>query len=69
MPAYSEQVLICTGRDDWESRIEDEEDGKNLAARIKRMMGREGAYFDVSWCDIFFWSVFCGMWVGGCSRM
>ncbi|KAF4625062.1 hypothetical protein G7Y89_g13107 [Cudoniella acicularis] len=46
MAAYAEQVLICTGKDDWESRIEDENSGDNLAADIKELLGRGGTYSD-----------------------
>jgi hypothetical protein len=47
MAAYAEQVLICTGKDDWTSRIEEENSGDNLAADIKELMGRGGVYSDV----------------------
>lgn len=47
MAAYAEQVLICTGKDDWVSRIEEENSGDNLAADIKELMGRGGIYSDV----------------------
>lgn len=46
--AYAEQVLVCTGRDDWASRIEDDEGGDNFAADMKRAFGRGGRYTDVS---------------------
>lgn len=43
MSAYQEHVLVCTGRDDWTSRIEDEHEGKNLAAYLKdKFFGRGG---------------------------
>lgn len=48
MVAYSEQVLICTGKSDWPSRIEEENSGDNLAADIKELIGRGGMYSDVS---------------------
>ena len=48
--SYAEQVLICTGRDDWASRIEEEHSGDNLAADLKELFGRGGKYSDVS-CD------------------
>jgi hypothetical protein len=47
MPAYAEHVLICTGLDDWSSRIEEENSGDNLAADIKEMIGKGGVYSDV----------------------
>jgi len=46
MAAYAEQVLICTGKDDWTSRIEEENSGDNLAADIKELLGRGGTYSD-----------------------
>lgn len=45
---YSEQVLVCTGKDDWPSRIEDDSSGDNLAADLKELFGRGGVYSDVS---------------------
>lgn len=45
---YAEQVLICTGKDDWLSKIEDENSGDNLAADLKELFGRGGKYSDVS---------------------
>jgi len=47
MAAYAEQVLVCTGKDDWPSRIEEENSGDNLAADIKELIGRGGVYSDV----------------------
>ncbi|TAQ87037.1 hypothetical protein B7494_g4628 [Chlorociboria aeruginascens] len=46
MASYSEQVLICTGKEDWKSRIHEENSGDNLAADIKELMGRGGTYSD-----------------------
>ncbi|KAK5993658.1 Altered inheritance of mitochondria 32-like protein [Cladobotryum mycophilum] len=43
---YAEQVLVCTGRDDWPSRIEEENAGDNLAADLKELFGRGGTYSD-----------------------
>lgn len=47
MPTYAEQVLISTGKDDWTSRIEDDE-GSALVRQIKNFLGRNGKYSDVS---------------------
>ncbi|KAJ4406513.1 hypothetical protein N0V82_010095 [Gnomoniopsis sp. IMI 355080] len=44
--SYAEQVLICTGKDDWPSRIEDDNSGDNLAADLKELFGRGGVYSD-----------------------
>lgn len=46
MPTYAEQVLISTGKDDWTSRIEDDE-GSALVRQIKNFLGRNGKYSDV----------------------
>ena len=45
---YHEHVLICTGKDDWPSRIEEDNSGDNLAADLKELFGRGGIYSDVS---------------------
>ncbi len=47
MSGYAEQVLVCTGEDDWPSRIEEESGGDNLAADLKELFGRGGVYSDV----------------------
>ncbi|EFX03927.1 sucrose cleavage family protein [Grosmannia clavigera kw1407] len=44
--AYNEQVIVCTGKDDWPSRIEDDNSGDNLAADLKELFGRGGKYSD-----------------------
>jgi hypothetical protein len=46
MPTYAEQVLISTGKDDWTSRIEDDEGGA-LVRQIKSFLGKDGKYSDV----------------------
>ncbi|RYP56095.1 hypothetical protein DL771_012158 [Monosporascus sp. 5C6A] len=46
IPNYAEQVLVCTGKDDWTSRIEDDDSGDNLAADLKELIGRGGVYSD-----------------------
>jgi hypothetical protein len=51
MGLYAEQVLVCTGKEDWTSKIEDENSGDNLAADIKELLGKGGKYADV--CSIF----------------
>lgn len=48
MAGYAEHVLVCTGQDDWLSRIEEESSGDNLAADLKELFGRGGIYSDVS---------------------
>ncbi|KAJ4348069.1 uncharacterized protein N0V89_009441 [Didymosphaeria variabile] len=47
MAPYTEQVLICTGKDDWTSRIEDEESTSGDFVRaLKGEIGRGGKGFD-----------------------
>ena len=41
MPAYTEHVIICTGKDDWKSRIEDEKN-PNLANGLKTLLRPRG---------------------------
>lgn len=47
MAAYAEQVLISTGREDWKSKIEEEDEGV-LVRQLKSFLGRNGQYSDVS---------------------
>lgn len=46
MAAYAEQVLVSTGRDDWPSRIEEEQDAL-FARELKGLLGRGGKFLDV----------------------
>ncbi|WAO94062.1 FAD-binding FR-type domain-containing protein [Fusarium falciforme] len=43
---YAEQVLVCTDKSDWPSRIEEDNSGDNLAADLKELFGRGGTYSD-----------------------
>lgn len=49
MAAYSEHVVISTGRIDWAGRIEDEVDEGQvvLVRELKRLLGQHGKYSDV----------------------
>lgn len=52
MAAYTQQLLICTGKRDWTSRIEDDGKGEgqvwgDLARGLKKLMGRGGRFADV----------------------
>lgn len=49
MAAYAEQVLISTGRNDWKSKIEDEEEGADGAfvRQLKGLLGKGGKFSDV----------------------
>jgi len=46
MAPYAEQVIVCTGQDDWSSKIEDENSGDNLANDVKELIGRGGVFAD-----------------------
>ncbi|KAJ4287572.1 hypothetical protein N0V90_012275 [Kalmusia sp. IMI 367209] len=47
MAPYAEQVLICTGKEDWKSRIEDEESSSGDFVRgLRGVIGRGGKGFD-----------------------
>lgn len=50
MTGYSEHVLVCTGQDDWPSKIEEDHSDDNLAADLKELFGRGGRYSDVRLC-------------------
>jgi hypothetical protein len=48
MAPYTEQVLLCTGKEDWTSNLED--DGGATAAFVqglKAVIGKGGEAFDV----------------------
>jgi len=45
---YAQHVVVCTGKPDWPSRIEDDNSGDNLAADLRELVGRGGAFSDVS---------------------
>ena len=49
MAAYTEQVLVCTGREDWKSRIEDEEgEHGEFVRHLRALLSRGGKFCDVS---------------------
>lgn len=54
MAAYAEQVLICTGKEDWKSRIEDEEDAV-LVNQLKKNLTRGGKFVDVRGRENMYW--------------
>jgi hypothetical protein len=39
-------VLVCTGKDDWPSKIETENEGDNVAADLRNLIGPKGVYSD-----------------------
>ncbi|KAI9835239.1 MAG: hypothetical protein M1837_003877 [Sclerophora amabilis] len=45
MAAYAQQLLICTGKDDWPSKIEEGEDGV-IAKGLSELLGRGGKFSD-----------------------
>lgn len=52
MPPYAQHVVVRTGRDDWGSRIEDEDEGVegtgvNFARSLKGLVGMGGKFFNV----------------------
>lgn len=54
MAAYSQHILVSTGRADWQSKIEDEKDTApwgGVVASIKEMLGPKGRYHDVCSSD------------------
>lgn len=46
MAPYAEQVFICTGKNDWTSKIEEDEVSV-MARGLKDLLGRGGKYSDV----------------------
>lgn len=60
MPRYTRHIVIRTGQDDWESRIEDgtiggensgSTMGSNLARELKELVGPKGKYYNVCTCQ------------------
>ncbi len=48
--AYTEQVVICTGQEDWASRIEnDKGETGDFVRGLKGVIGKGSAAFDVGW--------------------
>lgn len=59
MAAYAQQLLVCTGKRDWTSRIENDgehESWGHLVRGLKQLLGRGGPYLDVCTQDL---SLFC----------
>lgn len=62
MPPYAQHVVVRTGRDDWGTKIEDEDEsvegsGMNFAKSLRGLVGRGGKFFDVCIC-MFAWNLF-----------
>ena len=51
VPSYSQHIVIATGKNDWASKIELEPEeadgGDNVAAELKRLLGRGGKLHNV----------------------
>ncbi|KAM3423836.1 hypothetical protein BST61_g1235 [Cercospora zeina] len=45
MAAYAEQILLCTSKEDWKSKTEDEEDAV-LLRQLRKFLVRGGKYVD-----------------------
>ncbi|KAL2196350.1 Sucrase/ferredoxin-like-domain-containing protein [Corynascus similis CBS 632.67] len=43
---YAQHVLVCTGKSDWPSRIEEDNAGDNLVADLRELVGPRGKYND-----------------------
>ncbi|KAL2129952.1 hypothetical protein VTI74DRAFT_7076 [Chaetomium olivicolor] len=43
---YAQHVLVCTGKDDWPSRIEEDNGGDNLTADLRELVGPKGEFSD-----------------------
>jgi hypothetical protein len=57
MAHYAQHVIVCSGKADWSSRIEDEEGAAGDFVRgMKEVIGRGGKRFDV--CRYVFYSIF-----------
>lgn len=53
---YAEQVLVCTGKDDWASRVEEDEGadgGGDVLRGFKALFGRGGRFSDVGHFFLF----------------
>jgi hypothetical protein len=48
IPSYAQHVLVCTGKDDWSSRIWEETGGDNLVTDLRKLIGPRGKLSDVS---------------------
>lgn len=65
MAAYAEQILLCTGKEDWKSKTEDEEDAV-LLRQLRQFLVRGGKYVDVrGWSRIPRW---CTIETDTCSK-
>jgi hypothetical protein len=54
---YAQHVLVCTGKNDWPSRIEDDNAGDNLVADLRELVGPRGKFNDVSTSLLFLYQL------------
>ena len=47
VPSYDRHVIFCTGKEDWTSRVEDENEGANITKILKELMGPKGRLHNV----------------------
>ena len=47
VPRHSKHLIVHTGRDDWASRIEDDEGKPNIAKELKALLGPKGEFYEV----------------------
>lgn len=63
MPPYAQHVVVMTGRDDWGSKIEEEDEGVegtgvNFARSLKGLVGRGGEFHNVCMFGYFNFATF-----------
>ena len=51
VPRHSKHLVVHTGRDDWASRIEDDEEKPNIAKELKALLGPRGEFYEV--CNFY----------------
>jgi leucyl-tRNA synthetase len=50
MAPYAQQVVVCTGQDDWASNIQQDESATGEFVRgVKDVIGKGAKAFDVGW--------------------
>ena len=47
VPRHSMHIVVHTGRDDWASRIEEDEEKPNIAKELKALLGPKGKFYEV----------------------
>ena len=55
VPRHSKHLVVHTGRNDWASRIEDDEERPNIAKELKALLGPKGKFYEVcAFCSQIF---------------